>query len=285
VTRVVAVGDCGVDRYLNLKADRAGGIALNFAVNAKATFPSGAEIIVVSALGNDAEAEIVAEAVGDQRLKHVLPRCTGRTSLQVIDRRPDGEKIFVRYEAGVLANYRVDDASAAVIAASDVVLFACYRQVMGFFTSALDVPSQGVRAVDFLDLNDRDDRLAPVARSLDRFDVGFAGLDKDESALIDGLETMARRHGKLFIVTMGAHGSIALGGAEKVVAEAVPVSDVVDTTGAGDSFAAGFLAAFSRHGDVASGLVAGACQAALTVRRFGAFDAELKPWPKGEEHV
>ena len=78
-------------------------------------------------------------------------------------------------------------------------------------------------------------------------------------------------------------GSVALGGPDRVAVEAVAVNDVVDTTGAGDSFAAGFLGAFSRHRDVASSLVAGARQAALTVRRFGAFDAELKPWPGGKE--
>jgi len=281
--RVVAVGDCGVDRYLNLRADRAGGIALNVAVNAKTTFPEGTEITVVSALGGDAEADIVREAVDDQRLRHVLPACSGRTSLQVIDRRPDGEKIFVRYEAGVLADYRIDNESAAAIAASDVVLFACYRQVMGFFTSALDVPSGGVRAVDFLDLNDRQDRLGPVARSFDRLDIGFAGLAKDDRALVDGLEALARQLGKLFIVTLGADGSVALGGPERIHAEAFAVSDVVDTTGAGDSFAAGFLAAFCRHRDVAASLLAGSRQAAQTVRHFGAFDAELKPWPGGME--
>jgi fructoselysine 6-kinase len=281
--RVVAVGDCGVDRYLNLKADRAGGIALNFAVNAKATFPDGTEIAVVCALGDDAEADIVREAVEDQKLGHVLPTRPGRTSLQVIDRLPDGEKVFVRYEAGVLADYRIDDVSVVAIKESDVVIFACYRQVMPFFRSGLAAPSKGLRAVDFLDLNDLDDRLRPVEESFFGFDIGFAGLSKNDTALIDGLETLAHRHGKLFVVTLGRDGSVALGGPERIGAGAAKVSDVVDTTGAGDSFAAGFLAAFARHGDIATSLAAGSRQAAQTVQRFGAFDAELKPWPRGVE--
>jgi len=282
---VVAVGDCGIDRYLNLKADRAGGIALNFAVNAQAAFPHGVEITVVSALGDDAEAETVLDAVSDHRLGKVLPVRAGRTSLQVIDREPNGEKIFVRYEAGVLADYRIDQASAAAIAASDVVIIACYRQVMDFFNSALRVESSGIRAVDFLDLNGFSNRLAPVEQAFERFDIGFAGLERGDGDLIDGLEALARRHGKIFVVTLGAHGSVALGGPDRIGVEAVAVSDVVDTTGAGDSFAAGFLGAYSRHRDVASSLAAGARQAALTVKRFGAFDAELKPWLYGREPV
>jgi sugar/nucleoside kinase (ribokinase family) len=283
VSAVVAVGDCGIDRYLNLKADRAGGIALNFAVNAQATFPPHTDITVVSALGTDAEAETVLEAVTDQNLVRCLPVRAGRTSLQVIDREANGEKIFVRYEAGVLTDYRIDKPAAAAIAASDVVIYACYRQVMAFFTSALHVDSPGIRAVDFLDLSGFPDRLAPVEQTFDQFDVGFAGLDRADGGIIDGLESLARRHGKLFVVTLGAHGSEALGGPDRMAVEAVAVNDVVDTTGAGDSFAAGFLGAFSRHRDVAFSLVAGARQAALTVRRFGAFDAELKPWSDGKE--
>jgi fructoselysine 6-kinase len=240
-------------------------------------------VAVVSALGTDAEAEAVLEAARDHKVGRLLPVRAGRTSLQVIDRKPNGEKIFVRYEAGVLADYRIDEAAADAIAASDVVIFACYRQVMGFFTSALHVGSPGIRAVDFLDLGGFQDRLAPVEETFDRFDVGFAGLDRDDRDLIDGLESLARRHGKLFVVTLGAHGSVAVGGSERVSVEAVAVNDVVDTTGAGDSFAAGFLAAFSRHRDVASSLAAGARQAAVTVKRFGAFDAEIKPWPHGKE--
>lgn len=43
------------------------------------------------------------------------------------------------------------------------------------------------------------------------------------------------------IVKMGAKGSCIKKGTEKVCVEAIPVKNVVDTTGAGDYFAAGFL--------------------------------------------
>ena len=48
--RVVGVGDCGVDRYLNLGLDRPGGITLNFAVNARRVFPATDPVGVVTAL-------------------------------------------------------------------------------------------------------------------------------------------------------------------------------------------------------------------------------------------
>ena len=240
---------------------------------------------MVCALGEDAEAATVRDAVSDHGIGNILPVRSGRTSLQVIDCEPNGEKVFVRYEAGVLADYEIDEAAAAVVARSDVLIIACYRQVVAFFNSALRVQSAGIRAVDFLDLTGFEDRLAPVELAFDRFDIGFAGLRTGDGDLIDGLEALAQRCGKLFIVTMGAQGSVALGGPDRVSVEAVAVVDVVDTTGAGDSFAAGFLGAFSESRDVASSLAAGAHQASLTVKRFGAFNAELRPWPRGEEPV
>ncbi len=281
--RVVAVGDCGVDRYLDLKADRVGGIALNFAVNAKATFPPGSEIAVVCALGNDREASDVRAAIVGHDVAGVLPEMAGRTSLQVIDHDPSGERIFIRYEAGVLTDYRVGAAESPIIADSDVLLMTCYRQVMGFFESAVKTPSSGLRAVDFLDLNDTDDRLAPVRRALPSIDIGFAGLAAGDTDLIDALEGLAQHHGKLFVVTLGAAGSLALGGRERIACPAVAVTDVVDTTGAGDSFQAGFLASYAQTRDVRRSLEAGAKRAAGTLRHVGAFEAAMLPWPDGRE--
>jgi sugar/nucleoside kinase (ribokinase family) len=47
-------------------------------------------------------------------------------------------------------------------------------------------------------------------------------------------------------VTRGAHGSVVATGGNVISVAAVPVPRVVDTTGAGDSYAAGFLYGFIR---------------------------------------
>ena len=53
---------------------------------------------------------------------------------------------------------------------------------------------------------------------------------------------LATRFGEV-VVTLGADGALWTDGSASVRAEAVPVDDAVDSTGAGDAFAAGLLAA------------------------------------------
>ena len=70
--KVTAVGDCGIDRYVDLRADRPGGISLNFAANAKAWFEPGDRIGVLTALGEDREAAARALEIGVRTLYRYL---------------------------------------------------------------------------------------------------------------------------------------------------------------------------------------------------------------------
>lgn len=74
------------------------------------------------------------------------------------------------------------------------------------------------------------------------------------------------------VVKFGANGARWTNGVETVVGRAVPVDEVVDTTGAGDAFAAGFLSVWP-HGMAADALAAGARCAAQAVTRIGSRDA------------
>lgn len=73
----------------------------------------------------------------------------------------------------------------------------------------------------------------------------------------------------LLIVTQGEHGAIALSGGERHSVDARP-TDVVDTTGAGDLFAAGFLAGRVKGESISRCLDMGAIAAAEIISHFGA---------------
>lgn len=54
------------------------------------------------------------------------------------------------------------------------------------------------------------------------------------------------REARLAVVTLGAEGSMAIAGGERTIIPAAPVERVVDLTGAGDLYAAGFLYGLAR---------------------------------------
>jgi len=277
--RITAIGDCGIDRYVDLEADRPGGISLNFAANAKDWFEPGDELGVLTALGDDREAGIVERAIAGVGIAATIGRRRGITPVQYIDHDAAGDRLFVRYEAGALAEHRLGADERALLLRSDVMIATVFTQILDFFETVAAAPSAGIRALDYCNLGSKADPLAYVRRYADRFDIGFFGLAASDSTTIDELERIARRAGKLFVVTLGPAGSRALGGPKPIACPAVPVPEVVDTTGAGDSFAAGFLAGYARSRDAMRALEMGSAAAARTLGRVGAFPAELTPWP------
>jgi sugar/nucleoside kinase (ribokinase family) len=72
------------------------------------------------------------------------------------------------------------------------------------------------------------------------------------------------------VVTLGPAGALWTDGDEVLRAAAVPVDAVVDSTGAGDAFAAGFLSARATGASTAEALAAGCRLAARAVTTVGA---------------
>lgn len=89
------------------------------------------------------------------------------------------------------------------------------------------------------------------------------------AAVQECMDALSGKVGTL-VITRGAEGSIAARGAERADLAAAPVREVVDTTGAGDLFAAGFLAARLRGRELKACLEAGALAAAEVISHFGA---------------
>ena len=92
--------------------------------------------------------------------------------------------------------------------------------------------------------------------------AGIAHLDSAVEAVRGKVETL--------VVTRGAHGALATRGDERVDIPAEPVREVVDTTGAGDLFAAGFLYGYTRGKNLEQMLKLGAIAAGEVIQHYGA---------------
>ena len=95
--------------------------------------------------------------------------------------------------------------------------------------------------------------------------LALAGGDDFEGALqsiAGSVETL--------VVTRGAHGAVAVQKGERVGVSAEPIERIVDTTGAGDLFAAGFLAGQVQGRSLEDSLHMGAIAAAEVISHYGA---------------
>ena len=88
-------------------------------------------------------------------------------------------------------------------------------------------------------------------RELIASDIDVLFANEDEITMlyeVDTFDEAARRigeHCEIAALTRGAQGSVVVSGGEQHVIAADPVDRVVDTTGAGDLYAAGFLSTAS----------------------------------------
>ncbi len=271
--QIVCVGDCGVDHYLPSGRLLGGGITANFARHAAREFREDDEIHVVSAIGNDPlTAGIVRRTFKGTRIRCHIAELRGETPVQYIHIEPGGEKNFVRYNEGVLALYRMDEDAARIARTADLLVTPVFSQIHELFHSVMSINVSGKVAVDFADFTLHPD-FNHLESYLDRIDIAFFGLSDNDDKLISALSALAERWHKLFVVTLGPGGSMAMAGHAQFKQAAIPVDQVIDTTGAGDAFAAAFLANFMHGADLPSCLRHGAVLAARVIQKVGAFTA------------
>ena len=107
-----------------------------------------------------------------------------------------------------------------------------------------------------------------------RIDILFANQGEIEAlAAVPHLDTaVAAYSGKVetLVVTRSEDGALATRGGERVEVAAEPIAKLVDTTGAGDLFAAGFLLGEARSLGLERSLKLGAIAAAEVIQHYGA---------------
>ena len=113
-----------------------------------------------------------------------------------------------------------------------------------------------------------------MAAVIDGVDIVFA--DEDEvMALykVDSLDAvLAAIQGTttLFVITCAAQGSVIVHGGEAVVQDAIPISEIIDTTGAGDAYTAAFLYGWTAGEPLAECARLGTWCATAVIQKLGA---------------
>ena len=128
-------------------------------------------------------------------------------------------------------------------------------------TVSVDPSSSALLSPEFLDWADGAGLLLPNASEAH----ALTGDSDPERAA----RTLAERFGEV-VVTLGPAGALWTDGEAVLRAAAEPVDEVMDSTGAGDAFAAGLLTARVAGASVAEALAAGSKLAARAVSQAGA---------------
>lgn len=253
---VAVVGDNTLDRFLDEPelGDLVGGNALNVAVQLAML---GLRVGYFGAVGTDENADIVRRAAGARSLDlSGLSTLDGATALTTIRRNPDGDRRFETEDFGVTVEYYPDAENLARIAEARWVHVGMLPQSRRLGAELAEL-SKAPLSQD-----------CSVSPEFQHLEVYFASAGEEEDAAEPMVAAALDRPVEIAVATLGARGAMAGREGRRWRVPSVPVA-AVDTTGAGDSFMAGFIAARLGDADVEQALRSGAQRGSFTCQYMG----------------
>ena len=264
-------GGALVEQIAITPAGPAGGTAVTLA-------KLGAEVACAGAIGADPLGEVLISLLSRFGIDTtgLLVRDGVQTSASVLPIRPDGSRPAF-HVIGANATYTADDAPWEAIAAADhlhlgapefmggaeAARILAYAREHGVITSA-DILAPGDQAAAILDW------IGPAFEHLDYLlpnDEQVLGLT-GAATLAQGCQALRERGIGCVAATCGADGALVVGGDGVQTVPAFAV-DVVDTTGCGDAFSAGFLRGLSLGRSRLDAAVLGCAAAGLVATGLG----------------
>ncbi|MEM1147680.1 MAG: adenosine kinase [Pseudomonadota bacterium] len=201
------------------------------------------------------------------------------TARSIIFVTPDGKRSMNTF-LGASVEFSPGDVNRATVEASQILYMEGYlfdkEVAKAAFVHAAEIAHAAGRKVS-LTLSDSFcvDRHRESFRQLIRsqVDVLFANeeelLSLYETRDFDAAIAQLRTETGLAAITRSEKGSVVIGDGDPVAVSAEPVSNVVDTTGAGDQYAAGFLFGIARGLPLATCARLGHIAAAEVISHYG----------------
>jgi ribokinase len=278
---ILALGTCNADFLMNVpnfsSADdevdienlsiSLGGSATNFAV---AVSRLGLNSGIMARIGKDHYGKYIAselkkEEVNTERLVFI----DEKTGMAFIAIEPDGERSIYTF-MGANSKFKLKNDDINYIRCSQIL------HVTGMY---IEVVEEASKHANLLSLNPgtllSSYGINALEKILKRTDIIF--LNKKEVSLLtgkscdEGAELLVETGVPLVVVTLGKDGSKAYSEEGQIYSPTTELN-VLDTTGAGDSFAAGFITAFFNKKQIKECLKQGNQSASNCVTNLGALD-------------
>jgi len=202
------------------------------------------------------------------------------TARSMIFVTPDGERSMNTY-LGACVELGPDDVEAAKASGAKVTYFEGYLWDPPMAKEAIrrtaGLAHEAGREVamtlsDSFCVDRYRDEFLDLMRS-GAVDIVFANASEIKSLYqtdsFDDAVALIRKDCKLAAVTRSEHGSVIVRGAETVTVEAASIRELIDTTGAGDLYAAGFLHGYTQGLDLKHCGDLGSLAAGLVIQQIG----------------
>lgn len=263
--RLTALPCLCADVFYGTDTIRPGGEALNFAAHASRF--RDIDVTLLGVVGKDKYAEVIMEAISKLdidkshiRIDERYPTANNMTYLT-----GSGDRYYKddSWNGKILDNLVLNDTEIKVLSESDVVFVhfwaSCFPQVIELkktlgFKLAVDFDVYR----DFSDM----ERYAPY--------VDFFMISGSEE-LLPRFRELSDKYPCLFNMSLAEHGSVTYFNGQEFRVQAVKVENIIDTTGCGDSYHAGFVCSYMLGNDIEKAMNVGSEIAAETLKHYGGF--------------
>lgn len=263
--RLVALPCLCVDVFDGTNEMRAGGEALNFAAHASRF--DEVKVSLLGAVGQDPYAECIMNSISGKRIdiSHVRVEKDKVTANNRTYLTAEGDRYYREdsWQGDIVDKLVLNQEELDFIAQADLVFIhywaGCFKQVI-----ELKKNSHFQLAVDF-DTCRNFNAIEEFAPYIDYFMIS------GEEQLLTYFEDFSRKYDGLFNMSLADQGSVTYVKGVKYAVPAVKVKEIIDTTGCGDSYHAGFVCSHMINGDILAAMQVGSAYAAETLTHYGGF--------------
>lgn len=263
--RLTALPCICADVFYGTDTIRPGGEALNFAAHASRF--RDIDVTLLGVVGKDKYAEVIMGSISKLDID--------KNHIRIDERYPTANNITYLTESGdryykddswngkILDNLVLNDEEIKILSGSDAVFVhfwaSCFSQVINLkktlgFKLAVDFDVYR----DFSDM----ERYAPY--------VDFFMISGSEE-LLPRFRELSDKYPCLFNMSLAEHGSVTYFNGQEFRVQAVKVENIIDTTGCGDSYHAGFVCSYMLGNDIEKAMNVGSEIAAETLMHYGGF--------------
>ena len=175
----------------------------------------------------------------------------------------NGDRFHNHVERGIFENYEFSDEAVEFLCGCDCM----HTDFTGHLIERLpQIHAAGTKI--FFDFSKKSLIHPDTDKVLPYIECGLASFEDDEEGAVGFLKRGTALGAKLLIATFGEKGSLVYDGKEFTRGGIVPVTNLVNTVGAGDSFFAGFIARYLDGAPIPECIQSGAARSAAVIQTW-----------------